>query len=79
MIDMRTNTDNIARESGVRTKIISSRDLTSECWHIQFRGLPYCKDCEYLATEMCGGQRIRKKILRGEYPVYGLPGISLRE
>jgi len=29
--------------------------------------------CEYLATEECGGQRIKKKILAGEYPLNGLP------
>jgi len=32
--------------------------------------------CEYLATEECGGQRIRKKILSGKYPVNGLPDVG---
>jgi len=76
---MVTNTDIKVRESGARTKIISSRYLTSECWSIQFCGLPYCKECDYLATQMCGGQMIRKKILSGEYPADGLPDASCRE
>lgn len=64
------------RESRAKTKILSGRYLTSECWSIQFWGLPHCRECEYLATEMCGGLRIRKGILAGEYPLQGLPDIS---
>jgi len=75
---MERNTNLKGRELGVRTKIINSNYLTSECWSIQFWGLPYCRECEYLATEMCGGQRIRKSILAGEYPVDGLSDISSR-
>jgi len=56
----------------VRTKIINSRYLTSECWPVQAWGLPHCIGCEYLATEECGGIRIRKEILRGKYPRSGL-------
>jgi hypothetical protein len=67
------------RNFSVKTKIISSRYLTSECWSVQFWGLPHCRECGYLATEMCGGLRIRKSILSGEYPVGGLPDISRRE
>lgn len=64
----------------IRTKRIYQKDLTSECWPIQFWGLPYCSGfgdyermCEYLGTDECGGQRIRKKILRGKYRLNGLP------
>lgn len=66
-----------------RAKRIQQKDLTSDCWSVQFWGLPYCSGfgdydqmCEYLATEECGGQRIRKKILSGEYPVNGLPDVG---
>lgn len=54
-------------------KIVNSKDLTSECWYIQFWGLSYCRTCRYLATEDCGGYKIRKKILLGIFPVNGLP------
>jgi len=67
----------------VKTKIRQS-DLTPECWSIQVWGLPYCSGlgnyqqmCKYLASEECGGQRIRKKILRGKYPVNGLPDFGV--
>jgi len=62
------------RDYKIKTKIISSRDLTSECWSIQAWGLPHCRECEYLATIDCGGVRIRKEILSGNYPKTGLPG-----
>lgn len=64
------------REFPVKTKRIYQKDLTSDCWSIQIWGLPYCRTCEYLATEDCGGYRIRKKILSGEYPVHGLPDVG---
>jgi hypothetical protein len=57
----------------LKMKVISSRGLTSECWSIQFWGLPYCRTCDYLATEDCGGYRIRRNILAGKYPKDGLP------
>ena len=60
-------------EFKVLTKRIYHKDLTSECWSVQFWGLPYCRTCDYLATEECGGQRIRKLMLSGKYPVNGLP------
>ncbi len=56
-----------------KIKIISSADLTSECWSIQFWGFEHCRECEYLATEDCGGYRLRKDILAGRYPKEGLP------
>jgi len=70
-------------EFSFRVKRIYQKNLTSDCWSIQFWGLPYCSGfgdydqmCEYLATEECGGQQIRKKILSGEYPVNGLPDVG---
>ena len=64
----------------MRTKRIRQKELTPDCWSVQVWGLPYCsgfgdyeKMCEYLGTEDCGGQQIRKKILAGEYPMNGLP------
>jgi hypothetical protein len=58
-----------------KVKVISSRYLTSECWLIQAWGLPHCRECEYLATEECGGTRIRKDILAGRYAKGGLPDV----
>ena len=60
-------------ENSFRIKVINKRDLTSECWHIQVWGLPYCRTCKYLGTEDCGGYKIRKKILLGILRVNGLP------
>ena len=67
-------------EFALRTKRIHQKDLTPDCWSVQVWGLPYCSGfgdyegmCEYLGTDDCGGQRIRKKILAGEYPLNGLP------
>jgi len=54
-------------------KRIYQSDLTPDCWSIQFWGLPHCRKCEYLATDECGGLNIRRKILKGNYPVNGLP------
>ncbi len=59
-----------------RTKVINQAQLTSDCWMLQAWGLPYCRDCDLLATEDCGGYRIRKLILQSKYPVDGLPEIS---
>lgn len=61
------------KEFLMKTKRVYQKDLTSDCWHVQVWGFPYCKDCEYLATEDCGGYRIRKLILSGKYPKNGLP------
>ena len=67
----------------VRTKRIYQKDLTSDCWPVQFWGLPYCSGfgdyelmCEYLGTVDCGGQSIRKKILMREFPLNGLPDVG---
>ena len=57
----------------VKAKRIYQKDLTSDCWPVQFWGLPHCRTCDYLASEDCGGQGIRKNILTGNYPLNGLP------
>jgi len=50
---------------------------------VQIWGLAYCSGfgdsnnmCEYLATEECGGQNIRKMILSGKYQKDGLPDVE---
>jgi|GEM_PF-1004232 len=75
--------DNIrlgGQEFAVRTKKVYQKDLSSDCWPVQVWGLPYCSGfgdyeqmCEFLATDECGGQGIRKKILAGRFPLSGLP------
>lgn len=52
---------------------------------VQVWGLAYCSGhgdpenaCEYLGTEECGGQNIRKMILAGKYSKNGLPDVSKR-
>ena len=47
----------------MEVKIMKQSDLTSDCWIIQIWGIEYCKDCEVLNTDECGGQKIRKRIL----------------
>jgi len=50
---------------------------------VQVWGIDYCSgsgdpdnQCEYLGTDECGGERIRKLILAGKYPKDGLPDVS---
>lgn len=64
----------------VRSKSVKQASLTSDCWPVQVWGLAYCSGfgdysamCEYLATDECGGQAIRKRALTGDFPVSGLP------
>ena len=64
------------REFLVKAKKVYQKDLIPDCCSVQVWGLPYCRTCEYLATEECGGYAIRKKILAGNYPVNGLPDVS---
>lgn len=63
----------------LKTKRIRQKDLTPDCWSVQAWGLPYCRTCDYLATEDCGGYEIRKRILTGEYPVHGLADVGAGE
>ena len=71
------------QEFAVRTKRVYQGELTSDCWSVQVWGLPYCSGfgdyaqmCEFLATDECGGYSVRRKILRGKYPLHGLPDAS---
>lgn len=71
------------QEFAVRTKRVYQGALTSDCWSVQVWGLPYCSGfgdpeamCEFLATDECGGYSVRRKILRGKYPLHGLPDAS---
>jgi len=48
------------------SKEVDMRQLTSECLGIQFTGLEYCKTCEFLNTDECGGKRIRDKLTRSK-------------
>jgi len=41
-------------------KLVRQSDLTSECWSVQFHGLEYCKTCEFVDTDDCGGKNIRE-------------------
>jgi len=68
------------REFSAKTKRVYQQDMTSDCWPVQVWGLGYCSGfgdygqmCEFLATEECGGYGVRRAILRGKFPVSGLP------
>lgn len=41
-------------------KAIRQKDLTAECWVVQFSGTEYCAMCEFKDTKYCGGQNILK-------------------
>ena len=60
----------------VKSKIISQASLTSDCWMVQFWGLPACKRCEYEGTDDCGGKKILEKIKAGKFSGEGLPDLS---
>ena len=44
----------------MKSRTIKQKNLTSECWSVQFSGLEYCDTCEFKDTKNCGGQKIRK-------------------
>ena len=46
----------------VEEKEVLQRELTGECWGIQFDGLKACETCEFLNTDNCGGKNIRKTL-----------------
>jgi hypothetical protein len=46
----------------MESRTISQKNLTSECWMIQFQGTEACKSCEFKNTEECGGQEILKTL-----------------
>jgi hypothetical protein len=67
----------------IRAKTIRQSYLTSDCWPVQVWGLSYCSGfgdpsamCEFLATDECGGVRIRRMIIKGEYSKNGLPDVQ---
>jgi len=81
---MKTEIINLGGKQYVaKTKRIHQKDLTSDCWMVQVLGIGYCsgfgdpeRQCEYLGTEECGGERIRKLILAGRYPKEELPDVG---
>lgn len=50
------------REIVSNTRIIPQKDLTGECWLIQFQGLSACHNCEAVNTDECGGKKIRERL-----------------
>ena len=44
--------------------VMSRKSLNPTCWLVQFWGLYYCKSCELLGTEECGGSKEVKEYLR---------------
>lgn len=42
-----------------KTSVVRQKDLTGECWPVQFWGPGQCDDCEFKDTDECGGQAIR--------------------
>ena len=42
----------------MKTKIISQKMLSAECWLVQVWGTEVCRNCEYHDTENCGGKHI---------------------
>jgi hypothetical protein len=44
----------------MRTKIISQKMLSTECWSVQVWGIEACENCDYQHTEECGGKQILK-------------------
>jgi len=47
----------------ILVKEINQKELSSECWLIQFTGLKACEKCEFLNKSDCGGKRIREKLV----------------
>jgi hypothetical protein len=45
----------------MRKRVVNQGALSAECWMVQVFGVEYCKGCEYLHTEECGGQDILEK------------------
>lgn len=44
----------------VKAHTIQSKDLTTECWSVQFEGKSACKKCEFRGTKECCGKNILK-------------------
>jgi len=63
----------------MKTKIISQKMLSTECWFVQVWGVEACEDCDYRDTQECGGKRILdtgSNTLGYKIP---LPDVSCRE
>ena len=43
-------------------KEIDQKNLTSDCWGIQFWGLGECKKCEFKGKKSCGGGATLKRL-----------------
>jgi hypothetical protein len=43
----------------MKTKVISQKMLSAECWPVQVWGIEACRDCDYRGTKACGGKKIR--------------------
>jgi hypothetical protein len=59
----------------MKERIVPQKDLTAECWSIQFWGKDACKKCEFRDTKKCGGKDIRKtgKNKKGKRSPLGKP------
>lgn len=42
----------------MKTKIISQKMLSAECWLVQVWGIEACKNCDFQNTKECGGKQI---------------------
>ena len=54
----------------MKTYIVPSEKLTSECWMVQIAGLEACKNCEFLNKASCGGKKIRARLLQPSLGLY---------
>jgi len=66
-------------EKNGKVKVIPLSELTSDCWMVQFWGLPACRTCDAWQTPECGGQDIRESIFigNGRVGIDGLPDASI--
>jgi len=44
----------------MKMRKIPQKQLSSECWFVQMRGLSECDTCPLKDTDECGGENIRK-------------------
>jgi len=61
----------------MKTKIISQKMLSAECWTVQVWGINACRDCDYQRTKECGGDQILKtgkNTLGNEIPLPDIRG-----
>ena len=48
------------KEPTITAREVPRKQLSSECWTVQFEGLFACKRCKYKKSRECGGKNIRK-------------------